>query len=273
MHLQRKALSLLAVSAILITAVLPVSAREPEALPPMDYTVRERIESAKEKTEAMIAKSEQHIATLENHLESQLDKDLKLVYEHITYSDRLVARKNDFIIHNPSRSGTRSSTATLDLRKRSAITNYEIEEYVLKGTPLEGLGRYFIEAEIEYGVNAVFLLSLAILESGWGRSAIARDKNNLFGFGSYDASPYRSSRTFSSKRACILYVARFIKENYLTESGKYFHGYTLADVNKRYSSDPNWWRKVGSLMQSINQKIIDSQNTGYHREILNDGVR
>ena len=71
----------------------------------------------KRKTEAMIAKSEQHIATLENYLESQLDKDLKLVYEHITYSDRLVARKKDFIIHNPSRSGTRSSTATLDLRR------------------------------------------------------------------------------------------------------------------------------------------------------------
>ncbi len=45
----------------------------------------------------------------------------------------------------------------------------------------------------KYNINGIFLASIAIHESGWGTSQIANDKNNLFGYGSYDATPYESS--------------------------------------------------------------------------------
>ena len=39
---------------------------------------------------------------------------------------------------------------------------------------------YFYYAEEEYGLNGIFLASVAIHESGWGTSSIALNKNNLF---------------------------------------------------------------------------------------------
>ena len=34
------------------------------------------------------------------------------------------------------------------------------------------------------------------LESAWGRSQIANDKNNFFGIAAYDTSPYDSAKKF-----------------------------------------------------------------------------
>ena len=48
-------------------------------------------------------------------------------------------------------------------------------------SPLIGLGKKFKEVESKYNVNALFLYSLAIHESYYGTSALAKDKNNLFG--------------------------------------------------------------------------------------------
>ncbi len=38
------------------------------------------------------------------------------------------------------------------------------------------------EASGDYGLNPIYILAHAIWESGWGRSTIARIKNNLFGY-------------------------------------------------------------------------------------------
>ena len=56
----------------------------------------------------------------------------------------------------------------------------------------------FFEIEQKYNINGVFLASVAIHESGWGTSLIAKDKNNLFGYGAYDSSPYQSSFSFDT---------------------------------------------------------------------------
>ena len=110
----------------------------------------------------------------------------------------------------------------------------------LEGTPLAGLGEAFKDAENKYGVNALFLTALAVHESNYGRSRIAQDKNNIFGFMAYDRSPYSSAGAFATKADCIDYVASYISRNYLSNSGKYFRGYSIADVNTCYATDPNW---------------------------------
>ena len=58
-------------------------------------------------------------------------------------------------------------------------------------------GQSFIDAGKTYGVNALYLAAHAIHESAFGTSDIALGKNNLFGFGSYDASPFIASYRFS----------------------------------------------------------------------------
>lgn len=78
---------------------------------------------------------------------------------------------------------------------------------------------YFYYAEQEYGINGIFLASLAIHESGWGTSRIALDKNNLFGYQAYDASPYISAKQFETYEEGIDLVARVLIKYYLNSSG------------------------------------------------------
>ena len=121
----------------------------------------------------------------------------------------------------------------------------------LAGSALAGLGASFMQAETTYHVSARYFVAHAILESGWGTSAIAQYKYNLFGFGADDANPYADAMTFTSFNACIQYVAQFIEVNYLTPGGKFFHGPTLRGMNVDYASDPNWAEKIASIADTI----------------------
>lgn len=121
----------------------------------------------------------------------------------------------------------------------------------LQGTALAGLGQYFIEAEQEYHVSARYLLAHAIEESGWGTSALAVNKHNLFGYEAYDANPYVDGMTFTSDEACILYVAQQISTNYLTPTGAFYHGPTLLGMNVDYATDPNWAINIANIAESI----------------------
>lgn len=140
-----------------------------------------------------------------------------------------------------------------ELRMPSGASAGEID-FKLKGTAMEGLGKSFVEAEKKYGVNALFLTSLAIHESAYGSSKIAKDKNNLFGFAAYDGSPYSSARTFVTKEQGIDHVASYLSENYLTEGGKYYGGATVEGVGKRYATDPNWANAIRQIMGKLMQK-------------------
>ena len=125
-------------------------------------------------------------------------------------------------------------------------------EYInskLVGTGLEGLGDAFKDAEKNYKINAIFLVGLAIHESNYGSSKIAKEKNNLFGFKAYDRSPFKSATSFKSKKDCINFVAKYISENYLNPNGKYFRGYGVSALGENYASDKRW-------ASSINRRII-----------------
>lgn len=136
-----------------------------------------------------------------------------------------------------------------NLTKESGLSVEHIN-YMLEGTELEGLGEYYVQAEKEYGVNAVFLVGLSALESAWGNSRLAKDRNNIFGFMAYDRN-VDMAKHFDTKGESILYVAKYLKENYLTVGGKYYNGTNLEGVNVRYSTDSNWCNKIASIVERL----------------------
>lgn len=144
----------------------------------------------------------------------------------------------------------------IDLRISSGLT-VEQANLILDGTNLAGLGKGFVDAEVKNGVNAYYLIAHAAWESSWGSSDIAMYKNNLFGFTAYDASPGKSSTSFSSKEECIDIVAAYVKTHYLTEEGKYNHGPNLKGMNVRYASDQNWSNGIGSIIKGLVDKSIE----------------
>ncbi len=124
----------------------------------------------------------------------------------------------------------------------------------------------FYNAEKKYNINGIFLASIAIHESGWGTSQIANDKKNLFGYGSYDATPYESSFEFEDYAEGIDTVAKSLVKYYLNPSGTkiydgetaaawYYNGPSLKGVNTRYASDPEWHLKVYSYIETLYNRL------------------
>lgn len=139
-------------------------------------------------------------------------------------------------------------TGTDDLRKPSGLTTSQLEKGLKH--KLKGLGAAFIGAEQMYNVNAVFLASVAALESNWGRSNYARNRNNLFGYGAYTSNPDHAYY-FNSKEDAIYFVARKLSEDYLSANGKFFNGYNLIGVNTKYCTNPQWAASVGKIMKEF----------------------
>jgi len=145
-----------------------------------------------------------------------------------------------------------------DLRKPTNYTAEELNKVYslmnIQGSRLAGKGEVFKEAEKRYQVNALYLMAHSALESAWGRSQIANDKNNFFGIAAYDTTPYDSAKSFDNVDKGILGAAKWIRENYIDE-GRTHLGNKSSGMNVLYASDPYWGEKIASIMMTINSKL------------------
>ena len=145
-----------------------------------------------------------------------------------------------------------------DLRKPTNYTAAELDKVYslmnIQGSLLAGKGEVFKEAEKRYQVNALYLMAHSALESAWGRSQIAKDKNNFFGIAAYDTTPYDSAKSFDNVDKGILGAAKWIRENYIDE-GRTHLGNKSSGMNTLYASDPYWGEKIASIMMTINSKL------------------
>ena len=145
-----------------------------------------------------------------------------------------------------------------DLRKQTNYTAAELDKVYslmnIQGSRLAGKGEVFKEAEKRYQVNALYLMAHSALESAWGRSQIAKDKNNFFGIAAYDTTPYDSAKSFDNVDKGILGAAKWIRENYIDE-GRTYLGNKSSGMNVLYASDPYWGEKIASIMMTINSKL------------------
>ncbi len=137
----------------------------------------------------------------------------------------------------------------LDLREKTGFTANDLAKITRKG--LVGCEEAFVKAEETYGVNSIFLISIASLESAHGTMMFR--PNNMFGYG----------RTgFSSKEECIMTVAKGLGTRYLPPGGSLYGGSpTLKGVNKRYAANPQWYYKVGKYMQGYYAELAAEKNS------------
>ena len=145
-----------------------------------------------------------------------------------------------------------------DLRKPTNYTAEELNKVYslmnIQGSRLAGKGEVFKEAEKRYQVNALYLMAHSALESAWGRSQIAKDKNNFFGIAAYDTTPYDSAKSFDNVDKGILGAAKWIRQNYI-DNGRTYLGNKSSGMNVLYASDPYWGEKIASIMMTINSKL------------------
>ncbi len=125
---------------------------------------------------------------------------------------------------------------------------------------------YFYYIEQQYKINGIFVASIGIHESAWGTSKLAKDKNNLFGYGAYDSNPYNGAYNFSSYSESIDLLARVLVKYYINPKGTaiygdekavgtYYNGATLQGVNTRYASDKQWANKLYEYIKYLYNKL------------------
>lgn len=114
---------------------------------------------------------------------------------------------------------------------------------ILVGTGLEGCGVYFQEVESQYGINGLFAVSVAKVESNLGESNLAKKKNNFFGM---------LGCSFSSKEEGILAFGELISES------SYYQGKTIEQIAKTYCP-PTWSKWAGDVkwcMEDFWDKLV-----------------
>jgi beta-N-acetylglucosaminidase len=160
-------------------------------------------------------------------------------------------------VHEVSRGAVVDRNLKIESASRATV---EEINYALRGTKLSGLGECFIKAEMDYGINALFLTALAIEESGWGTSNYAVYRNNLFGLGAYTENPNKAMY-FSSKASCIDNAGKILKSDYATSTGRCYRGGDIQDVSRVYSSNSNWVRNILRIMSEL-----DNERAEYYKE-------
>lgn len=141
---------------------------------------------------------------------------------------------------------------------KKVLSGHEEDEYSI----FEDNAELFYDIEQKYNINGLFLASIGIHESNWGKSTIAQEKKNLFGYGAYDSSPYSSSVSFDTYEEGIELLAKVLVKYYINEAGtpiydgetavgSYFNGPTISGVNVRYASDENWKNRVYEIMEGL----------------------
>ena len=156
---------------------------------------------------------------------------------------------------------------------RSGLSADQLNSFIATngaGGALSGKGQAFIDAANTYGVNDVYLLSHAILESAWGKSELAKGfvydgatevdgklypagtYYNFFGIGAVDSGPLSGGRAMAVKMGwnspdkAITGAAQWIKSNYLSKGQNtlYFMKWDLANA---ISSGTVWHQYATSV--------------------------
>lgn len=171
--------------------------------------------------EEMVKHMEKSVDQYKEDNEALHKKNKKLEKQLNTYKEKekqqKEASKKSVAKFNPS-----------DVRVLSGATPETLNK-LLEGTWLEGHGQVFYDNEQKYGVNALFSMGNAILETGWnGDNWLAKNKNNIYGL--------NTTKYFESYEHCINHWFELISEHYVGE------GYTsMNSIQKKYCPPNSQW--------------------------------
>ena len=142
----------------------------------------------------------------------------------------------------------------LPFRSKTNYSANNIDSYTNNnggtGGKLVNTGQYFYAVQDNYGINGALQYAMGIHESGWGKSSLSIDKNNLFGMNATDNNPYGNGTSFPTVEAGINYHAdRYLSWGYTDplDDWRYFGshvGNKGSGMNVRYASDPFWGEKI-----------------------------
>lgn len=158
----------------------------------------------------------------------------------------------------------------MDLSEPIEMSEDEVNDMLKGNGILEGHGKAFLEAQKENDVNVIYLVSHAQLETGEGRSALAKGLRkgdaryyNFFGIGAFDRKAVKTGASYAQKAGwtspdkAIKGGASFVRTQYF-ENGQ-LNLYQMrwnpqSPTTNQYASDIDWPAKIAARMEVYYQK-------------------
>ncbi|HHT50583.1 MAG TPA: SH3 domain-containing protein [Eubacteriaceae bacterium] len=167
----------------------------------------------------------------------------------------------------PLRSGTN--------HKAEAFENL-LKYYGKNDSVMLGETHHFIEQGLKYGMNPVLIFQQANLESAYGTSTYAINRNNVFGWGAVDSDPDQAYTYPNIGEGIAIHmnsqIAGYMKISDWRHSGPSF-GNKSAGITVRYASDPYYGIKVASLYYTMDKLNGYKDYNAYKLSLLEDGER
>jgi len=149
---------------------------------------------------------------------------------------------------NASESQLSDKIATESRMSKYEVTTDKLLQYFKIHTEMRKIIPYIVKGCKQENVSVPLLTAIAIQESGWGTSDLARNKKNYFGIRAYDWGPYKNGSDFSeyTLEEAIIRSIQIVKKDYLT------HGWTIDEIGKKYCpTNPKWSKHITSIMNDL----------------------
>src|SRR5699024_9377233 len=115
----------------------------------------------------------------------------------------------------------------MDISEKVSMSEDEINKILKNKGILKGEGKTFLKAQDKYDVNVLYLVSHALVETGNGKSELAKgikdgDERyyNFFGIGAFDENAVHTGSSFAKKKSWtshekeIIGGAQYGRKNY-----------------------------------------------------------
>lgn len=141
----------------------------------------------------------------------------------------------------------------MDITKRTGLSKEDFKK-VMKNLKSDKSKFFYRNAETiynlceKYEINEIFFCGLIAAESGWNIAGNHRTAHNYISLMANGKLIQYSSETKGLEVA-----AQKLHQNYLTPSGKYYNGKTIAGVQKRFCPASNTW---GNLVYGCMQYVV-----------------
>lgn len=188
-----------------------------------------------------IQKQQERIEERQKQQEATMKKTLE---EHAT---NIAYIKNTGYDINSDLSNSNMKITAKDMNK---IIDYWIMHMGIQ-SQFKNRGEAFIKASKASGLNPIYILAHAAIESGWGSSYMATNRHNYFGINCVDSNPGAGYTMGDDVEAGLINGAVWISNNF------YKNGYTTLQSmkNGNYATDPQWAYKISSVMNKSVQAL------------------
>lgn len=159
----------------------------------------------------------------------------------------------------------------MDISEKVPMSEAEVN-HILKGKGiLENQGHTFIKAQDKYEVNIIYLISHALVETGNGKSELAKGVKdgkhkyyNFFGIGAFDENAihtgksYAKQESWTSPSKAIMGGASFVRYHYFDNHQLSLYQMRWNPQNPgqhQYASDIHWPDNIANMMKKYYDKF------------------